>query len=67
MYQPLPYADFRWVDDLENFNVMIITLDSPTDYILEVDSEYPQDLHDAHADLPFCPKTRKQAPCHVIR
>jgi len=54
MCQPLPYADFRWVDDICNFNVMNVALDSPTSYILEVDLEYPQDLHDAHANLPFC-------------
>jgi len=54
MCQPLPFTDFRWVDDISNFNVMDVTLDSPKGYILEVDLEYPQHLHDAHADLPFC-------------
>jgi len=47
MCQPLLYADFRWVDDTSNFNIMNITLDSPTGYILEVDLEYPQHLPDA--------------------
>jgi len=60
MCQPLPYADFQWVDDISNFNVMEIALDSPTDYILEY-LEYPQHLHDAHTDLPFCP-TRSKSP-----
>jgi len=40
---------------------MDVALDSPTGYILEVDLEYPQHLHDAHADLPFCP-TRDKPP-----
>jgi len=57
--QPLQYADFRWVDDISNFNVMNVALDSSTGYILEVDLEYPQHLHDAHADLPFCPTRDK--------
>ncbi|XP_018393385.1 PREDICTED: uncharacterized protein LOC108772363 [Cyphomyrmex costatus] len=61
MCQPLPYADFRWVDDVQNFNFSTIALDSPTSYILEVDIEYPQHLHDAHTDLPFCP-TREKPP-----
>jgi len=38
---------------------MNIALDSPTGYILEVDLEYPQHLHDAHTDLPFCPTCDK--------
>ena len=58
MCQPLPYADFQWVSNILNFDVSSITLDSPTGYILEVDLEYPQHLHDAHTDLPFCPTSR---------
>ncbi|XP_070159767.1 uncharacterized protein [Polyergus mexicanus] len=61
MCQPLPYADFRWVDDISDFNVSAIALDSTTDYILEIHLEYPQHLHDAYADLPFCP-TRDKPP-----
>ena len=34
MCQPLPYAEFRWVEDVENFNVSEIASDSPTGYIL---------------------------------
>ena len=30
-------------------------------YLLEVDIEYPKEIHDAHADLPFCP-VREHAP-----
>jgi len=48
-------------DDVTNFNVSSIALDSPTGYVLEVDLEYPQHLHDAHTDLPFCP-TRDKPP-----
>jgi len=58
MCQPLLYTNFRW-DDISNFNVMDIVLDSPTGYILEVDLEYPQHLHDAYTDLPFCPMRDK--------
>jgi len=49
--QPLPYADFCWIDDIDNFDVMNVALDSPMVYILEVDLEYPQHVHDAHSDL----------------
>ncbi|XP_036148439.1 uncharacterized protein LOC118647504 [Monomorium pharaonis] len=61
MCQPLPYAKFQWVEDISNFNVNAIAPDSLTGYVLEVDLEYPQNLHDAHADLPFCP-TRDKPP-----
>jgi len=61
MCQSLPYADFRWVDDTSNSNIMDIALDSPTGYILQIDLEYPQYLHDAHTDQPFCP-TRNKPP-----
>jgi len=61
MCQPLPFANFRWVGDISNFNVMDVALDSLTGYILEVNLEYPQHLQDAHVDLPFCP-TRDKPP-----
>ncbi|KYN11348.1 hypothetical protein ALC57_16499, partial [Trachymyrmex cornetzi] len=54
MCKPLPYAEFRWVEDAANFDVSAIAQDSPTGYILEVDLEYPQHLHYRNADLPFC-------------
>ncbi|RLU21773.1 hypothetical protein DMN91_006149, partial [Ooceraea biroi] len=61
MSQPLPYADFQWIDDVSDFDMNSIAPDSSTGYILEVDLEYPQHLHDAHTDLPFCP-TRDKPP-----
>ncbi|XP_018395227.1 PREDICTED: uncharacterized protein LOC108773791 [Cyphomyrmex costatus] len=59
MCQPLPYADFQWVQGVANFDANAIAPDSPTGYILEVDLEYPQHLHDVHIDLPFCPTRDK--------
>jgi len=47
------------INDISNFNVMDIELDSSTGYILEVDLDYPQHFHDAHTDLPFCPTRDK--------
>ncbi|XP_043264093.1 uncharacterized protein LOC122404229 [Colletes gigas] len=60
MCQPLPYANFQWVNN-KDIDVMAIALDSTMGYILEVDLEYPQHLHEAHTDLPFCP-TRDKPP-----
>lgn len=58
MSQSLPYADFQWVDEnnIHKFEINSIHLDSPIGYILEVDLEYPREIHDSHADLPFCPE-----------
>ncbi|XP_076384444.1 uncharacterized protein LOC143263060 [Megalopta genalis] len=53
--EPLPHRGFQWVDDTSNFNIDSVPIGSPVGYILEVDLEYPQEIHDAHADLPFCP------------
>ncbi|XP_071650772.1 uncharacterized protein [Temnothorax longispinosus] len=61
MCEPLPYAEFQWVDDAESLDIMSVTLDSAIGYILEVDLAYPHELHDVHADLPFCP-TRDKPP-----
>ncbi|XP_070165613.1 uncharacterized protein [Polyergus mexicanus] len=57
----LPYEDFQWVDDVTSIDLMSVTPNLPIGYILEVDLAYPSDLHDSHADLPFCP-TRDKPP-----
>ncbi|XP_071579878.1 uncharacterized protein [Temnothorax nylanderi] len=59
MCEPLPHAEFQWVDDAESLDVMSVTLDFVIGYFLEVDLVYPRELHDAHADLPFCPMRDK--------
>ena len=57
MAQWLPYGGFVKVPNADiNFNV---PEDYPVGYILEVDLEYPKELHDAHNDLPFCPERSK--------
>lgn len=56
MTQCLPYGGFTWADNATDFNVAD---DSSVGYILEVDLEYPEILHDTHKDLPFCPEQRK--------
>ena len=56
--QNLPYADFKWVKNIDKIEQKLakIKSNSSTGYILEVDLEYPQELHDIHNDHPLAPK-----------
>ena len=62
MSEKMPYKDFKWVD-VENTpveNVLTkVLLDEDLGYILEVDLEYPSELHDLHNDYPLAPETMK--------
>ena len=58
MSQPLPTGGFQWVDDCDRLTETII--EHPTDrhegYILEVDLEYPGELHNVHNAYPLAPE-----------
>ena len=61
MSQYLPTGGFRWMDDSQQLAKTIA--EQPADrlegYILEVDLEYPEDLHDAHNAYPLAPERMK--------
>ncbi|CAH0562755.1 unnamed protein product [Brassicogethes aeneus] len=54
MSQYLPFGGFDWVD--ANIDVTSIPDDANEGYMLEVDLSYPEQLHDLHKDIPFCPQ-----------
>ena len=58
MSQYLPYANFKWVKSIDNIEqkLMQIKKDSLVGYILEVDLEYLQELHDIHNDYLLAPE-----------
>ena len=58
MSQYLRYADFRWVKNIDKIKrkLMNIKSNSSTGYILEVDLEYPQKLHDIYNDYSLAPE-----------
>ena len=58
MSQYLPTGGFKWLseDEIRDFELALINEDAPEGFILEVDLEYPEYLHDSHNDLPFCPQ-----------
>ena len=61
MSEPLPLRGFQWVDqeELETLDVLSIPEAGYVGYILEVDLEYPRELHDIHNDYPYCPEQLK--------
>ena len=62
MSKPLPTHGFKWMKDSE------LNIWEKTPCILEVDLEYPKELHDSHNDYPLAPeqievnKTKKLIP-----
>ena len=54
----LPYGGFKWVKDVDNFNVNSISKNSSTGCILEIDLKYPDELHELHNDYPLAPEKR---------
>ena len=51
----LPYGGFKWLKNVDNFDVNSFSENSPIGYILEVDLEYPEELHVLHNDYPLAP------------
>jgi len=64
MSSSLLVNQFRWLDEVEinSLDVATIPEDGDTGYILEVDLDYPAELHNVHNDLPFCPEQLKTTP-----
>ena len=58
MSQYLPYSGFKWLsrEKINRFDVNSIEENSPIGYILKVDLEYPDDLHDLQNDYPLAPE-----------
>ncbi|KRT85550.1 hypothetical protein AMK59_2282, partial [Oryctes borbonicus] len=58
MSQFLPSEGLEWVEDAGNLNFDVPD-DNQEGYILEVDLEYPQHIHDRQRDLPMAPTKQK--------
>ena len=59
MSEKLPTHGFKWLSSGEMeklFNNQVVQIWEKTPCILEVDLEYPENLHDSHNDYPFCPE-----------
>ena len=69
MSEPLPVNTFFWRENASEIDEDFIKdYDENSDkrYILEVDVEYPKNLHDLHSDLPFLPERMKIYPCNKL-
>lgn len=61
MSQALPLRNFKWINlnifqNVKEIEQMISDMADDAEHgcLLEVDLEYPHELHDLHNDLPFC-------------
>ena len=57
MCKNLPYADFKWnFSKIDEKKILNYNDEDDIGYILEVDLDYPENLHDLHKDYPMCPE-----------
>ena len=58
MSQYLPYSKFKWVKNIDKIEQILMNrkINSSTGYILEVNLEYPQELHGIHNKYPLAPE-----------
>ena len=61
MSEYLPYGGFKWVKVNNKVINRILnrSADSSYGYFLEVDLDYPEELHDSHKDFPMAPEKIK--------
>ena len=60
MLEPLPTGQFQWLNEYEikQFDISSVTPNGGTGYTLEVDLEYPSQLHCKHSDYPLSPERK---------
>ena len=56
MSEYLPYEKFKWLKNIDEFNVTSFNERSPIGHFLEVDLEYSDRLHELHNDYPLGPE-----------
>ena len=56
MSKYLPYEGFKWLKNVDKFDVTSINEKSFIGYFLEVDIEYSDELHELHNDYPLAPE-----------
>ena len=61
MSQYLPYSEFKWLNEkeIDKFDITLIAQNSLDGYILEVDLEYSDDLHELYNGYTYHHKNLK--------
>ena len=56
MNKYLPYCRFKWLKNIDKFDIMSVSDKSPIGCFLDVDLEYPVELHELHKDFSLAPE-----------
>ena len=56
MSEYLPYEGLKWLKNVDGFDVISINEKRLIGYLLEVDIQYLDELHESHNDYPLAPK-----------
>ena len=56
MSEYLLYEVFKWLKNVDKFEVMSINEKCSLGYLLEVDHKYPDELHELHNNYPLAPE-----------
>ena len=62
MSQKLPLGNFNWVQEISEFDedcTKNCNYDCDEGYFIEIDVQYPEDLHNVHNDSSFLANTMK--------
>ena len=59
MSEKMPYKDFKWVENVQAVPLEKMLSDGDLGYVLEVDLEYPSELHDLRNDYPLAREIMK--------
>ena len=62
MSRYLPYGGFEWLKNANKSDVNSISKNNLVGYIVEVDLEYPDELHVLHNDYPI----RSRKTCNFL-
>ena len=67
MNEYLPYEGFKWLKNIDEFDIMSINDKNPIGYFLEGDLKYPEELHELHNDFPLAPEKLTVSSCMLSK